>query len=92
MGYQTAAKVAELGLFLSVSIKFKIINRKSCLEQLNNINYKQLSGSEFQSKVKETFIGRVVQANYGKYAFFTIDDVTFDKNVNNTTIRRNSNF
>ena len=92
MGYQTAAKITESGLCLSLSIKYKLINKKSCLEQINNINSEQLSCLEFNKKVKVTFIGRVVQANYGRFAFYRIDDITFDKNVNNTTIRRKSNF
>ena len=87
MGYQTAAKITELGLLLSVSIKFKVINKKSCLEQIRNI---QDQGSENRRKVKETFVGRTVQANYGKNAFYRIDDITFDRNVDNTTIRRKS--
>jgi hypothetical protein len=41
--------------------------------------------------LKEAFVGRTVQANYGKFKFYKIDDVSLDKNVINTVIpRKNS--
>jgi hypothetical protein len=85
-GYQTAAKIAENGIFLQLSIKHKIINTKSCLEQIKKIQ--SHSGADFLKKLKELFVNKTVQANYGKYKFYRIDDVTIDKNVMNHTIRR----
>jgi hypothetical protein len=85
-GYQTAAKIAENGIFLQLSVKHKIINTKSCLEQIKKIQSN--SSADFSRKLKDLFVNKTVQANYGKYKFYRIDDVTIDKNVMNHTIRR----
>ena len=71
-----------------LSIKHKVINKKSCLAMIEGI--KDAKKSEFEKIVNDMFIGKTVQANYGKYAFHRIDDISFDKNVNNTSVRRKS--
>lgn len=87
MGYQTAAKVCEDGLFLSLAIKHKVINRRTCLEMIKRIS-ESTSGADFRRKVSEMFNNKTAQANYGKYSFYRISNVNFDKTVVNTTIRK----
>jgi hypothetical protein len=85
-GYQTGSRISENGILLSLNIKFKIINTKTCYEQIKMINAE--SGQQFLNELKDTFVGRTVQANYGKYKFYKIEDISLDKNVTNTFIRR----
>ncbi len=87
-GYQTAGKIVENGICLSISTKFKIINSKNCLDLVKQIKERSNSKSDYLNKLKDLFLGRTVLANYGKYNSYIIDDVTIDKNVSNTSIQK----
>ena len=83
-GYTTSVVNTQLGLFLNVQIKNKILSTQNCLELINQKRDKTASKTENETVIKEYFIGRSIRTNYSK-GNYMIHDIAFDKNPSNTT-------
>jgi aubergine-like protein len=85
-GYTTSIVNTELGLYLNVQIKNKILSNETCLELINQKYDKKKK--ETVKIVKEFFTERSIRTIYSKRNY-RIDDVCFDKNPSNTTFNWN---
>lgn len=86
-GYTTSIVNTELGLYLNVQIKNKILSNDTCLELIQQ-KYDKKNAKESAKIVKEFFVERAIRTTYSKRNY-RIDDVCFDKNPSNTTFNWN---
>ena len=84
-GFSTAAVITESGLYLRVNDKNKFMNGKTAYEKLQEIHTKFTNGN-FSQEAKDYFANTSVLAKYGSYRVYRINDITFDKTPENTTI------
>lgn len=78
-GYNTSVIVTRQGAFLKICAKNKMINNQTC--------YQLLANMKNETEMKEAFIGKSVLANYGTKRVYMVDDIAFDKTVENTFIQ-----
>jgi aubergine-like protein len=87
-GYTTSVVKTELGLFLNVQIKNKILSTASCLELIDQKIDKKANKAQNIAVLKEYFVGRALRTVYSKRNY-RVDDVAFDKTPANTTFNWN---
>lgn len=78
-GYNTSVVVTRQGAFLKICAKNKMINNQTC--------YQLIANMKSETEIKEAFVGKSVLANYGTKRVYMIDDIAFDKTVENTFIQ-----
>lgn len=77
-GYSLGVNLTEKGIFLKVSIRNKVINQKTCLHKILELNSNK--------EIEQYFTGASVLANYGNYKYYRIENVSFTDNVENVTL------
>lgn len=87
-GYTTSIVNTELGLYLNVQIKNKILSTASCLELIDQKTDKKANKAVNFAYIKEYFLGRALRTIYSKRNY-RVDDIAFDKNPSNTTFNWN---
>ncbi len=87
-GYTTSVVNTELGLYLNVQIKNKILSTATCLELINQKTDKKANKTQNIAVIKEHFGGRALRTVYSKRNY-RVDDIAFDKTPANTTFNWN---
>ena len=83
-GFTTSFVYTMSGSFLNVTLKNKILSVDTILDYLVEHNY---TDKRNHDKIKDELVGRSFKVKYAKRNY-TIDDITFQKNPENTTINR----
>ena len=83
-GFTTSFVYTMSGSFLNVTLKNKILSIDTVLDYLEQHNY---NDKRNQKKIKDDLIGRSFKVGYAKRNY-TINDIDFQKNPENTTINR----
>ena len=81
-GYKISFMQTELGNFLNVTLKNKILQKETVLEYLNERDYKKLSKDD-KENLRESLIGRSFKVIYAKKNY-VISDINFDRTPANT--------
>jgi len=87
-GYTTSVVNTEMGLYLNVQIKNKILSTSTCLELIQQKYDKRAGKNENFATLKDYFVGRAIRTNYAKRNY-NIDDICLDKTPTNTTFNWN---
>lgn len=87
-GYTTSVVNTELGLYLNVQIKNKILSTATCLELIDQKTDKKANKAQNIAVLKEYFGGRALRTLYSKRNY-RVDDIAFDKTPANTTFNWN---
>ena len=78
-GYTTSFMETEVGNYLNVTLKNKIISTETILEFLEENKYKDKKNHE---RIRDQLIGRSFKVTYAKKNYI-IDDILFDRNTKN---------
>ena len=85
-GYSTAITITETGLYLRISDKNKLITGKTVHQKMEEILRKHGNrGEEAKREINEYFKGKTVIATYGNYRAYRIGEISFDKDIENTS-------
>lgn len=84
-GFATASVITTTGLYLRINDKNKLISNQTALQKINQLKEKFKNGS-YEVEIKQFFNHMSVMANYGTHRVYTIDDISFEKNLDNVRI------
>ena len=86
-GYATAVNITESGLFLRINDKNRLITGKTVLDKMKEFEqkHKNIRVQECIREISEYFVGKTVIAGYGNYRAYKIGEISFDRNVKNTS-------
>lgn len=87
-GYTTSVVNTELGLYLNVQIKNKVLSTATCLELIDQKMDKKANKAQNIAVLKDYFGGRALRTVYSKRNY-RVDDIAFDKTPANTTFNWN---
>ena len=87
-GYSTAVCITEMGLFLRINDKNKMITGKTAYQKMLELSQKyngNMINESYLRDIRSFFKGKTVVAQYGNFRAYRIGDVLIDKNIINTT-------
>ena len=79
-GYRSNFVLLENGFYLRVDSAKKIVRNQSVLDIIDEIRHrnKELDKEEKRNLLRTELIGKVIMTNYGKTAYYRIEDIIFE--------------
>ena len=94
-GFSAKVCITYKGLYILMNSQIKVLNGLTALEKMNQIAKKfqgDIQNTECQKEIEKFFKGKNVVTQIGDYyRAYKVDDISFDKTINNTSFIMETN-